>query len=78
MNDPSPLLHLGELAIDEAQGIPLVGKSQVDHNKPNGVPRKTRKVERKGIITEKMNVKALQQKLEEEASDSPVSLRDVP
>ena len=78
LNNPSPLLHLGDLTNDEAQRIPLVGKSQVDHNKPNGVPRKTRKAEKKVIITERMNEKALQQKLEEEASDSPITLRDVP
>ena len=78
LNDPLPLLHLGDLAIDEAQRIPLVGKSHAEHNKPNGIPRKPRKAERKGIIMEKMNIEALQQKLEEEASESPISLRDVP
>jgi len=56
----------------------MAGKSQFEHNKPNGVPRKTRKAEKKGIIIERMNEKALQQKLEEEASDSPMSLRKVP
>ena len=54
------------------------GKLQSQHNKPNGVPKKTRRAERKGIMTENMDEKALKRKLEEEASDSPLPLRDVP
>ena len=54
------------------------GKLQSQHNKPNGVPKKTRRVERKGIMKEKMDEKALRRKLEEEASDIPLPLWDVP
>ena len=72
------MLHLSNLAIEEALEKPLDTKSRSEHNKSNGIPRKTKKAVRKGIITEKMNSKALQQRLEEEASESPIPLRDVP
>jgi len=48
------------------------------HNRPNGIPKKTRKVNRKGVTTEKMNEKDLEEKLKEEASTNHIPLRDVP
>ena len=48
------------------------------HNIPNGISRKRRKANQKGIITKRMNEKALEERLKEEASDDLVPLRDVP
>jgi len=51
---------------------------QSQHNKPNSVPKKSRRAKWKGIIMEKIDEGALKRKLEEEASDSPFPIRDVP
>jgi len=47
------------------------------NNVPNGIPKKTIMVNRKGMITEKMNEKALEEKLKEEANNDLIPLRDV-
>ena len=42
------------------------------HSIPNDIPRKTRKANKKGMITERMNEKALEAKLKEESSGDHV------
>ena len=51
-------------------------KSQ--HSLPNGVLRKARKSNNKGIITEKINAEALKANLQEEPNGDPIPLRHVP
>ena len=71
------MLHLCNLVESESQERSRETKVNSQNNRPNGIPKKTRKASSKGVITKKMNEKALEEKLNEEASINHVPLRDV-
>jgi len=68
------LCYLVDLKLEEETKKEEVNSQ---HNVPNGIPRKIRKANIKGVITEKMNEKALEEKQKEEASNDLIPLRDV-
>ena len=76
--DLEQMMHLCNLVESESQGRSRETKVNSQHNRPNGIPKRTRTINKKGVITEKMNEKALEEKLKEEASTNHVPLRDVP
>ena len=53
------MLHLCYLVDPNSEEGTNKEKIYYEPNVPNGIPKKTRKGNRKGIITEKMNEKAL-------------------
>jgi len=77
-NEYKQWLHLCYFNDLEANENTRKEEVKYQHNIPNDIPWKTRKANRKGIIIEKMNEKALEETLQEESSDDLVPLRDVP
>ena len=64
-NELKQLLHLCFLVDPEPEEETKKEEVKSQHNVPNGTPRKTKKANSKGIITKRMNEKALEEKLKE-------------